>query len=387
MVQVLDAEEAAIARPYTDTPIIDTDVHPAASQGDRKAVLAYLPQRWRDYVDELGFQHGGGWPGGERIRQREFAARMDAKPPSGGAPASDPNFAREQLLDKYGITAAILNSLVSRTGICGIGRQPVDFSAAYCRALNQVARDRWFDHDPRWYGSIVIPHELPDLAVGEIQFCMDEMPGYRSRWKQVMLTPNNGRGAGHPSYWPIYEAAEHYGLVVGFHVIGLNQVTPSGWPTYYYEEHCDYGGLNFPLVSSLIFEGVFERFPRLRIALVELGWTWAVPLAWRLDHAYRVLGHEVPQLTRRPSEYLRDHFWYTTQPMEEPDNPRWMSGVFEQWEASGMGDKLMFSSDYPHWDFDEPSAIPRSAMSDEQIRRIMCENASALYDIALSSVP
>jgi predicted TIM-barrel fold metal-dependent hydrolase len=95
-----------------------------------------------------------------------------------------------------------------------------------------------------------------------------------------------------------------------------------------------------------------------------------------------VLGSEVPHLQRRPSEYLADHFWYTTQPMEEPENAAWFDDVLEMFEASGMRDKLMFSSDYPHWDFDEPDALSKS-VSDDQARRILGENASQLYGIPL----
>jgi predicted TIM-barrel fold metal-dependent hydrolase len=132
----------------------------------------------------------------------------------------------------------------------------------------------------------------------------------------------------------------------------------------------------------MIFEGVFERFPRLKVVLVELGWSWAVPFAWRLDHAYRVMGREVPHLERLPSEYLRDHFWYTTQPMEEPERRQWLDEVFDSFEASGMADKLLFSSDYPHWDFDEPGALP-STLGLRQKREILGGNAHTLYGIEL----
>src|SRR5690606_3884952 len=135
-------------------------------------------------------------------------------------------------------------------------------------------------------------------------------------------------------------------------------------------EHCDWAAYNFPLVSSLIFEGVFDRFPRLKIVLIELAWSWVVPLGWRMDRAYELMRNEVSHLTKRPSEYLRDHFWFTTQPMEEPEQPQWFDEVLEAFEVSGLGDKLMYSSDYPHWDFDEPSALP-TTLTDDQRRRIL----------------
>jgi hypothetical protein len=344
------------------------------------AVLEYLPTKWQEYVREYGAMHRGN-PGGDRPRHREFASRWDAVPPEGGAPGSNPDFAREQLLDKYDLSGAILND-IGGFRMAGAGGQPSDLAIAYCRAMNDYRRDCWLTADPRWHASITLPYELPQAAADEIVYCKEGMGEYGSRWKQVLLAPDNLKPAGHPSYWPIYEVCEHYDIPISFHVLASNRITPSGPANYYFEEHCDFAGFNFPLVSSLIFEGVFERFPRLKVAMLELAWTWAVPLAWRMDHAYRMLRSEVPHLTRLPSEYLKDHFWYTTQPMEEPEEPRWFDDVLDIFEASGMKDKLMYSSDYPHWDFDEPTAFPKS-LDEDQLRRILGENARDLYNIPL----
>jgi hypothetical protein len=63
------------------------------------------------------------------------------------------------------------------------------------------------------------------------------------------------------------------------------------------------------------------------------------------------MGREVPHLTRPPSEYIKRNFWYTTQPMEEPPQPELLRRTFD-WVG---WDRLLFSSDYPHWDQDDPS--------------------------------
>jgi predicted TIM-barrel fold metal-dependent hydrolase len=357
-------------------PVIDTDVHPRTFAGDPR-IVAHLPERWQRYVAEYGPLHR---PRSERPRHREFASRWDAMTPDGQPPGSDPEFAASQLLDRYDISGALVNDIAGFV-MAGAGGQPVELAEAYCRAMNLHRRDLWLASDPRWYGSITVPYELPEAAVEEIRFCKEEMGDYNSRWKQVFLAPDNLRPAGHPSYWPIYEACEHYGLPVAFHVLAGHRITPSGSPNFYFEEHCDFALFNFPLISSLIFEGVFERFPRLKIVLVELAWSWAVPFAWRLDHAYRMNRQEV-SLPRLPSEYLADHVYYTTQPMEEPENDAWFDEILAQFEESGMSRNLMYSSDYPHWDFDEPGALPKT-LTDEQHRRILGQNASDLYGIDL----
>jgi hypothetical protein len=123
----------------------------------------------------------------------------------------------------------------------------------------------------------------------------------------------------------------------------------------------------------------------LKIVLLEANWSWSVPYAWRLDAAWRKLKAEVPHLQRKPSEYVRDHFWYTTQPMEEPENIEEYEQLVELLEQANMGDKLMFSSDYPHWDFDPPFESVPPSLPIEVRRRILGENASKLYKIPLDT--
>jgi predicted TIM-barrel fold metal-dependent hydrolase len=131
----------------------------------------------------------------------------------------------------------------------------------------------------------------------------------------------------------------------------------------------------------MIFEGVFDRFPKTKVVLTELGWSWAAPFAGRLDASWRVLRDEVADLERKPSEYMRDHFWFTTQPMEEPEQPEWFEGVYAQFERVGFGGKLMYSSDYPHWDFDSPDDALPAWLPEDLRRRILAGNAHELYGI------
>jgi hypothetical protein len=97
-------------------------------------------------------------------------------------------------------------------------------------------------------------------------------------------------------------------------------------------------------------EGIFERLPDLKVVLIECGFGWLPALGWRLDKHWKRLKDEVPHLRMAPSEYIRKHFWVTTQPMEETEEPEHLIEVMN-W--IGM-DRIMFSSDYPHWDFDDP---------------------------------
>ena len=77
--------------------------------------------------------------------------------------------------------------------------------------------------------------------------------------------------------------------------------------------------------------------------MIESGFSWAPSLGWRMDKQWQRMRKETPHLTRPPSEYLREHFWFCTQPMEEPEDP---SHLYDVLDWIGW-DRLMFSSDYP----------------------------------------
>ena len=161
--------------------------------------------------------------------------------------------------------------------------------------------------------------------------------------------------AGNRRYWPIYEAAERHGLPVAMHVFGAggHPYTGAGWPSFYIEEGAGHSTSCQTVVTSLVIEGVFERFPTLKVVIVEGGFGWLPALTWRLDKLFERMRGEVPHLKRRPSEYIREHIWVTTQPMEEPDDRRQLLDMME-WIG---WDRLLFATDYPHWDFDDP--VPR----------------------------
>jgi predicted TIM-barrel fold metal-dependent hydrolase len=129
---------------------------------------------------------------------------------------------------------------------------------------------------------------------------------------------------------------------------------------------------------SMIAGGMFEAVPGLRVILTECGVAWAAALRWSLDAAWELMRADHPRLQRRPSEYLHDHVWFTTQPIEEPDETRHLVYAIEQ---AGLGDRLLFATDYPHWDFDSPKqALPR-AMGASLRRAILYENALDLYGL------
>jgi predicted TIM-barrel fold metal-dependent hydrolase len=128
---------------------------------------------------------------------------------------------------------------------------------------------------------------------------------------------------------------------------------------------------------SLISEGVFERFPRLKIVLQEMGYAWVPGVMWRLDQEWRSLRTEIPWVKRPPSEYILERVRFTSQPNAEPPEPEQHLQILEMMHAE---ETLLFSSDYPHWDFDNPRQVFREAPDDLR-KRIYSENAAEFFGL------
>jgi predicted TIM-barrel fold metal-dependent hydrolase len=354
--------ETAAAQPVKTT-IVDCDIHNYLPS--ETTLRKYLSARWCRYLDHFGPRvfHGLYYP-----LASQHAARTDAWPPSGLIPGSDLSFMREQLLDRWGIEYGVLLPLL------GAGKQlNLEWGAAMCAAANDWQVAEWLDPEPRLRASIVVPYEAPELAVEEIRRRADDR-----RFVQVEFESRTLEPLGRRKYWPIYEAASERGLPIGMHfgAQGGWPITGVGSPSFYVEYHTGQAQSFQDQVISLVTEGVFERFPKLKFVLIEGGFGWLPPLMWRLDRAYAKLKEEVPHLRRLPSEYVRDHFWLTTQPVEEPHDPADFALLLDD---LGMDDRVMFSTDYPHWDFDAPDAAIPTSIGPERQQRIMSGNAHSLY--------
>ena len=355
------AEDVAAGR--TELAVIDCDIHNYLPS--ETALSKYMSERWRSYHEDYGSR---GYAGNYYPLANMHAARTDAWPPSGQIPGSDLSFVQRQLLDEWGIEFGVLLPLL------GAGRQVnLAYGAARARAINDWQMEAWIEKEPRLRASLTVPFEDADASAAEI-----ERLGDHAGVVQVALEARTLAPLGNRKYWRLYEAACRHDLPVGIHfgALGGWPITGVGQPSYYLEYHIGQAASFQDQVISLVCEGVFERFPTLKVVLIEGGFGWIAPLMWRLDRAWRKLKSEVPDLKHEPSEYIRKHIWFTTQPVEEPEN----RGDFELLlDDLAMPDKMMFSTDYPHWDFDAPSEAIPSTLPVETRRRIMAENARAVY--------
>lgn len=357
------------AEQSTRLRIVDCDVHPMTkSAGDLRK---YLAPDWHAHFDSYGVRVRQPFVSGDIYpRAAPYLSRRDAYPPGGGPPGSDLDFMRAQLLDAHDIEIGILQVLGGGTN----ERHP-EFAGAMCSAANDWQIAEWIDPEPRLRGTIAIPQDHAEQAVAEIR-----KRGRDRRFAQVGFMQRSMEPMGARRYWPIYAAAVEQGLPIGVHTGGYNGHPPvpgGGWPSFYAEQHHAIFTAQQALVASLVMEGVFEQFPDLRILLIEGGFTWAPALGWRLDNLWSRLKSEVPHVKRPPSEYIRKHIWFSTQPVDPMGGPEHLRQVCE-WVGF---DRLCFATDYPHWDFDDPRHAFPFVLSESEKAKVFAGNARALYRI------
>lgn len=347
----------------------DCDIHPA--QRTPRDLDPYLPRQWQDHVATFGTMRRQGMQNGPAYpKSQPNASRRDAWPPEGGRQGSSLSFMQAQHLDANNVVLGILNPLNSGQGVSNPG-----LSAALCHAINQWQVAEWTSKDSRLKASIVVPYEFADAAAAEIHY----WAGHKD-FAQVLLLSRTAEPLGNRRYWPIYQAAAEAGLPVAVHAFGYGgaPITSTGWPSYYIEEMTGHAQSCQAGLSSMVLEGIFERFSGLKVIMVEAGFAWAPALGWRLDKVWATLRAELPHLKHPPSHYLRQQVWWTTQPMEEPEPREHLLDTI-----GWMGwDRLLFATDYPHWDFDDPTHALPLRINDAQRNSFFLGNACHVYGLS-----
>jgi len=361
--EVKRADEAKVG-------IADCDTHPTPKSLEAE-IYPFLTQHWRDYIDTYGMVQRIGFASGTQYpKGQPRASRRDSFPPDGGPPASNLAFMQEQHLDPHNVDMAV--SIPLRIGQA---LNQAELAVAVCSAINDWQEHFWTSKDKRMKASIVMAYENADACIEQI-----EKHAPKDDFVQVSMLSRTPEPMGHRKYWPIYEAAAANDMPVAVHAFGYggNPVTGSGWPSYYIEDMMAHSMSCAGLITSMVYEGVFERIPKLKLVIVEGGISWLPSLAWRLDRIWEKNRLELSHVTRPPSELMRDHIWLTSQPIEEPDTRRHLLETIEWigWE------KVLYASDYPHWDFDDPKHVLPANVSKEQRQGFFRDNAMKLYGLA-----
>jgi len=298
--------------------------------------------------------------------------RRDTIEPDGRCAAASPDGIARMLLEPYGIDVAILTNLYN---ICV--SPDADIACAISSACNDYMIEHWLKTDSRFRLAMIVPIQDPQFAAREI-----ERIGAHPGVAEVIVASASTAPFGQRQFHPIYAACEKMGLPLAMHPgcegTGISVgPTAAGEPSRYIEWHTGLTQTFQAHVISMVTEGVFQKFPELKVVLTEGGISWIVPLMWRLDKNWKALRLTVPWLDRLPSKIIEEHFLLTTQPIEEPQNHAHLKQLFSMFDAERM---LMFSSDFPHWDGDTPDFALRG-FSESFKRRVLSENAVELYGL------
>src|SRR3954447_14517749 len=345
-------------------PVIDTDIH--CSVPNVQALFPYLSAHWREYISTSAFKGpvDTPYPSGAPT-----SALAGTRPPEGGPPGSSLALIREQVLEAWNVEVGILNCSYAVDSI-----NAPDTAAAMARAVNDWLIAEWLDKEPRLRATMLIPTRVPEMAAAEIDRVGDH-PGI----VQVMLPVVAQSPYGQRRWWPVFEEIERHNLVASLQFGGASgfPMTPAGWPSHYVEEYVDMAAVFHSQLLSLVSEGTLDKFPTLRMSMIESGWSWLPAFFWRFDKVWKGLRRETPWVRMLPSEYIKERMRFSLQPLDLPRDPVIVQQIFEQINSDSL---LMFSTDYPHWHFDTAEEALPVGLTDAQRRKILSENARAFYN-------
>ncbi|MGH7834114.1 MAG: amidohydrolase family protein [Candidatus Binatia bacterium] len=251
------------------------------------------------------------------------------------------------------------------------------YAAALCRAYNDWLFDYCRADPKRLLGVGVIPVQNVKAAVEETRRVIRELG-----FKGVFVRPNpvKARTLDDPYYDPFYATLQELAVPLMIHE-GSGAYLPTAgadrFPGQWFFTHTVSHPFEQMLAClSLICKGVLEKFPRLQVVFLESGAGWLPYWLWRMDEHHEILPFQVPWLKMKPSEYFRRQCYISC----EPDEDNLAATV----QAVGE-DRIVFASDYPHWDSTFPGAtraiLENSEITAEAKKKIMEENARKILGI------
>ena len=237
---------------------------------------------------------------------------------------------------------------------------PADVARDAARLTNDGIAAAVARHSERFVGMGLVPLQVAELAVAEMKRCVREL-GLRG-----IEIPSHvaGRELSEPEFRPVFAAAEELGVLLFLHPLGASHGERL-------RDHYLNNVLGNPIdsaiaVAHLIFDGVLEELPRLKLCVAH-GGGYAASYWGRLDHAFKVRPDSRRHISRAPSEYLRRLFFDTL--------------VFDQGQLEFMlktygADHLCLGTDYP-FDMSEPDPLGFHAGLSEDDRALILGGTAA----------
>ncbi len=364
--------------------VVDADGH--VNEGDVDLALR-MPEKWRAWAprrvkDNLGhtrtFLEGRVWPMTQGPGPG-VTGPFTEKARKGGPGMTEP-VARLKDMDLEGIDVAVIFG--TQIALTVNGLMNGELADILCHAVN----DWLFEYcsaDPKRLRAVgLIPCQAPELAVKDLQRLA------KAGATSVMLPTNvYGRNMGDPFFHPIYEVAQDLGMVLSVHpqtghdgISGVSGVMGAGSRRFHKYVYVHMTAFPFELMIAMMHmmgEGIFDRFPRLKIAYMEGGANWLPSWVERLDEHVEKLAPQMPDLKRRASEIAQSGQLAISCESEE-------SGLDRVLEFAGPG-SVLYASDYCHWDCHFPYSVKdiveQDELTSEQKKRLLGQNAVDFFQL------
>lgn len=361
------ATEAKPIESVQDTTVVDTDVHLSIPMEE---LAKYCDEPYRSTtanptysaVDRTGWDR---YMGGKITPEKENVRSADRL--------------YEKICQEFEIDYPIINAFPLLSSV------PEDDRAVHLmRAYNDYLLDNYLDEYDEFLG-------LASVAIQDPTAAAEELDRIRSEDQIVgvyILNSGAQPPLGDPVYDVLYETAMEHDLHVAYHAsAGAPFARDFPIQNAQFNRFLGTHILAHPWAhmltfTSLLVNGAPEKFPDLNFSFLEAGYSWVPYMMFRFNKEYSMRRSEAPLLKKSPEEYVRESFYFASQPVGEPNDPAHLDSIID---VLGT-DRLMLSTDYPHWDFDHPSALDVHVQkfdSEEDRRRVLHGTAIEAFGLSL----
>ena len=344
------ARKEANKRKLDDVVIVDIDAH----HYENESMAEILPFMENEVIKQLSMSVGakGGrhslMPG--NIGHQDMGGRVTRYPLRGSEKTQPGKHRDVQLGHRWMDAMSVDYACMFPTGMLSIGTHPQkEMEVELCWAYNRWLTEKVIpESDGRFYTMLCLPFSDADAAFRNV-----ETFGDRKGVVGFMVTAVRHNPVHDNIYMKVYRAIEERGLALSFHS-GFNwgEAVFRGCNRFISAHALGFSFYNILHCTNWVINALPERFPKLPVIWIEAGVAWVPFLMQRLDHEFMLRSSECPNLKRKPSDYMRE-MYYSTQPIEVQD----MEAMQCSFRMMNAESQLMYSSDYPHWDFDLPTVI------------------------------
>lgn len=354
------AANSAIA----ETTVVDTDVHMTVPEEE---VATYMNEPYKSSITDSPHSI---------FPSSSWDQRMGGKIEDNFSEFTDPNDIYE-FKEEFNVEHPIINTFEP------LGKfSQSDLAMELMRAYNDLLLDKFLD-DHDFLGLAAVATQKPAKAAEEIDRIAEE--------NQVVGLYIGSSGEfpplGDSQYDIIYQAAEDNGLPIAFHGNAEEfmfdfPLQNRGFNNFFSVHSVGHTWQQMMTLTSLIAEGAPVKFPDLNWIFLEAGYGWVPYMMHRMNKIYHMRRSEVPLLEKSPEAYIRESFYFASQPLGEPESPDDMARMLEI-----MGtDNIMFATDYPHWDFDAAEELDQylqNFFTEEERKKILYDTPVEAFQLDL----